>query len=604
MSRCDPAPISYHCRGHSAFLTSSGDVAVVGRPLDFKNTLRNINIRGVLPILQRLMTTTAKLLFRQDMALQLVPRHENDPYVHVVCSKGGITGMVTASGKAYVFGGNQFGQCGVGGESELQLEPSTPVQGFVAATSTSNVSAAVTASSADGVRPAVSGQPLTGEKVVGLSLGLEHGLAVTDRGWLYAWGRGDRGQLGLGDTDHCKIAIRVLGPQQSFVDLPFVAVAAGISQSTAIDVYGRLWVWGKMASLQHKQARSGGFVMEDQLLPRRLQFADEVEVEGAAASADDAGAVAAGSNVVDPMSVLSSVLPSLNVAVLLDHAQLQPAETHAATAASPAPSNASTPPSSTATTDSTAKHTVVITRGDSVPSPGVLMMTSSSGSSSVPAAGDADDADPTAVPALGTSPNYSSSTSGSSLPLQPGQKRRVVAVTHGQAHTSILTDDGRLWMTGLRGRGIHYDDSEYGVAPLPVGHAGAREAQAANLGLSAAPGAPSHSAAASSSALSTDPHLPEVYMQVEPLEIPAGALAGHRVVKLRSSLHHSFAITDGGLVFRWGWRGIVQQVDELCGIGIYDLNFGYCHTVLVAEQRGPSAGAADGSTATAGASAG
>ena len=48
--------------------------------------------------------------------------------------------------------------------------------------------------------------------------------------------------------------------------------------------------------------------------------------------------------------------------------------------------------------------------------------------------------------------------------------------------------------------------------------------------------------------------------QTAPLAIPPGPLAGRAVVALRASLHHSYALTAEGALFRWGWRGRVQRV--------------------------------------------
>lgn len=76
--------------------------------------------------------------------------------------------------------------------------------------------------------------------------------------------------------------------------------------------------------------------------------------------------------------------------------------------------------------------------------------------------------------------------------------------------------------------------------------------------------------------------VPEVYMQVTPLPIPPGPLAGQSVWALRSDLHHSYAITMEGKVYRWGWKGIVEEVQETKGIAVRDAAFGYAHTALLA----------------------
>jgi len=115
------------------------------------------------------------------------------------------------------------------------------------------------------------------------------------------------------------------------------------------------------------------------------------------------------------------------------------------------------------------------------------------------------------------------------VPLSPAP-RAVVAVSSGQAHLSLLTSDGRLWMLGLRGRGVLHDDS------LETETTEQQQQQ--------------H-------------RFPETYMQSAPMEVPPGPLSGQAVVSIRSSLHHSYALTADGLLFRWGWKGIVEPYDPL-----------------------------------------
>jgi hypothetical protein len=153
-----------------------------------------------------------------------------------------------------------------------------------------------------------------------------------------------------------------------------------------------------------------------------------------------------------------------------------------------------------------------------------------------------------------------------------GARRKVVAVSMGQAHATILTADGRLWMTGLRGRGRLYDDSD-----LLAAAAGDAAGEPAGL-----PSAQEASAAAAAAPASEEVPLPETYMQTTPLYIPPGPLAGKRVLRLRSGLHHSFAVTADGEVYRWGWKGIVHAVPELAGLRVADVHYGYCHAVVLA----------------------
>jgi alpha-tubulin suppressor-like RCC1 family protein len=91
----------------------------------------------------------------------------DDRVVGIACSAA-LTGCFTESGRAFLFGDNRVGQCGNGIPSEREWNP---------------------------VR--LRGLP-RGERITALSLGYQHGLVATASGRVYAWGKGDRGQLGIG----------------------------------------------------------------------------------------------------------------------------------------------------------------------------------------------------------------------------------------------------------------------------------------------------------------------------------------------------------------------------------------------------------------------
>lgn len=147
----------------------------------------------------------------------------------------------------------------------------------------------------------------------------------------------------------------------------------------------------------------------------------------------------------------------------------------------------------------------------------------------------------------------------------------VVALSSGQGHLSLLTSDGKLWMMGLRGRGELFDDSS--SSEMDGGEEGG-------------------------GGLIQLPPLLETFMQTTPWEVPLGCLKGHTVVGIRSSLHHSYALTTEGRLFRWGWKGIVEPFnprkgglsDPLGGVKeggevggndtrFKDVAFGYAHGV-------------------------
>jgi alpha-tubulin suppressor-like RCC1 family protein len=351
-----------------------------------------------------------------------------------------------------------------------------------------------------------------------VSVGFEHCAAISSRGALYVWGRGDRGQLGTGEDDTASYAapVRVLGPDDAFLDLRVVAVECGLSQTACVTQDGRLWVWGKMQNAESRaalkeaeQSSSTGLLMADQLVPREVPVAAPVAESAAQAVAAE-----------PPLSVMCDPSgPRVSNLVCAAASDQEP--------------------------------------GDAASEPSAF----------------------------------------------------VCGVTSGQAHTSFVTRDGRLFMMGMRGRGVQFDDSlailrreaaqtAADGAPSPYWTAWGESLRACYGSLLAPAAAasdsmvelpkpeasPASKTPAASQTFAEDAPIAEVTMQVVPLEIDLGPLRGRRIVALRSSLHHSYAVTDAGHVFRWGWAGVVLPLPEAEGRTVRDVAFGYNHGVLLADE--------------------
>ena len=133
----------------------------------------------------------------------------------VAISAGGShTLSLFSDGKVYTWGDNQFGQLG---SNDAPSDHPLPI-------------------------PAAGA--LSGRRVIGISAGEFHSLAVCDDGFVAAWGLGTSGQLGNGDTANHD------DPQPvDLSDLPvgekFVAVAAGRSHSMALTSGGKVFTWGR-----------------------------------------------------------------------------------------------------------------------------------------------------------------------------------------------------------------------------------------------------------------------------------------------------------------------------------------------------------------------
>jgi hypothetical protein len=517
-------------------------------------------------------------------------------------------------------------------------------------------------------------------------------LAVTSSGALYTWGRGDRGQLGLGDTESYKQAVRVLGPVDAFLPatttpllppsseggagvgadadgdaaahgdasaaaaLPpharVVAVEAGVSQSACVTADGRLWVWGKM---QATTAKPGS--------ERKAAILLGVPASAASAAASGGGGVAGdGVSVGAPGDVAAQ--PAAAASASIDPAQrsrpLQGQREAEERAAAYAPG----PDELVGVAEDQLLPRPVFFADELLPLPGAGDAPPGEGSSSAPLEPLAPDTlltrgvvmgaglgpawEPPAVAvgagaAAGDSalqpaqpPPSSPQQPHAPSPHYPPRGRRVVGLTLGHAHASFVTDDGRLWMTGMRGRGRLFDDSGEVVAQAAAAAATAAAAGGDGTTAAAGPGRPAppqapllsrrhpvRGAGTAGGGLSTSGvPVHELTVALRPVEVPLGPLAGRRVVRLRSSMHHSYALTDDGALWRWGWAGIVLPVreGELAApeeegetqggagavepgsaaaaapprvhrrLAVADVRFGYAHAMLLAAHPPPPAG--------------
>ncbi|KAL7384346.1 hypothetical protein ABVT39_000367 [Epinephelus coioides] len=136
---------------------------------------------------------------------------KNDLPVHLSCG-GEHTAVITENGRLLMFGGNMWGQLGLG----LKPAASKPV----------------------------SVKALKSEKVKLVACGKDHTIVCTWRGSVYVAGSNQEGQLGLG---HCNntTSFHLLQP---FCDhAPIKMLSAGCNTSAALTEDGRLFMWGDNA---------------------------------------------------------------------------------------------------------------------------------------------------------------------------------------------------------------------------------------------------------------------------------------------------------------------------------------------------------------------
>jgi alpha-tubulin suppressor-like RCC1 family protein len=85
-----------------------------------------------------------------------------------------------------------------------------------------------------------------GARIVRVSAGMHHVLALDSNGQIWAWGRNLNGELGLGNKQpqHIPKAISAIGSSSLETLPPCVSIAAGHLSSSAVGVDGTVWMWG------------------------------------------------------------------------------------------------------------------------------------------------------------------------------------------------------------------------------------------------------------------------------------------------------------------------------------------------------------------------
>ena len=127
----------------------------------------------------------------------------------------------------------------------------------------------------------------SGRRVVAVSAGVDHSLAIAANGAVWSWGRGDNGQLGHGDEEDRLLPKKV----EALAGQRVVAVSAGWLHSLVLTANGAVWSWGNggWGQLGH-----GNY--EDQLLPKKIEaFAGQRVVAVSAGSGQTFATTADGS---------------------------------------------------------------------------------------------------------------------------------------------------------------------------------------------------------------------------------------------------------------------------------------------------------------------
>ena len=105
-------------------------------------------------------------------------------------------------------------------------------------------------------------EALAGQRVVTVSAGGSHSIALTAGGELWSWGSGVFGKLGHGDEQRQLLPKKV----EALAGQRVVAVSAGACHSLAITADGAVWSWGAGG-----EGRLGHVDQQGQLLPKQVE---------------------------------------------------------------------------------------------------------------------------------------------------------------------------------------------------------------------------------------------------------------------------------------------------------------------------------------------
>ena len=128
-------------------------------------------------------------------------------------------------------------------------------------------------------------EALAGQRVVAVSAGQYHSLALTADSAVWSWGNGARGRLGHGDLQHQLLPKKI----EAFAGQRVVAVSAGAGHSLALTADGSVWSWGDGAG-----GKLGHGNRQEQWLPKTVEAFAGQRVVAVSAGAEHSTASTAG----------------------------------------------------------------------------------------------------------------------------------------------------------------------------------------------------------------------------------------------------------------------------------------------------------------------
>ena len=123
---------------------------------------------------------------------------------------------LSSEGKVYSWGANDQGQLGNGATTDSNLP----------------------------VEVKVEGTPMEGKTIVQTAIGVTHSMALDSEGKVYSWGENVNGLLGTGDVIPATLPVEVRTSGTPMAGKKIVQISAGGSHSMALDSEGNIYAWG------------------------------------------------------------------------------------------------------------------------------------------------------------------------------------------------------------------------------------------------------------------------------------------------------------------------------------------------------------------------
>jgi len=232
-----------------------------------KKINHEIYVFGYMPEIQE--TDEDPPATREMLEPKLIPGYEGFP-IRMISSAYSHTMFVTEDNKVFGWGNNDYGQLGIPFMSKhevnypVQLRTLNPVKAVKVSTGRCH---SVVLSDEGNVftfghqefgqlgngkidKERISELPtridsLLKEKVIDVSCGLDHTIALTDKSDLYAWGFGQEGQCGTGLAEDIDTPQKIPG-----INKRIVRVFSGLDYSCALTEEGDFYTWGAGEGLQ------------------------------------------------------------------------------------------------------------------------------------------------------------------------------------------------------------------------------------------------------------------------------------------------------------------------------------------------------------------